>query len=216
MQIPQEQSVPSPPLLRITLQIQFRSGQLGTGAIVKVRDFSRDLLLPLIVVPHLQLLLEGWGLSLSWTWTTLRVVSLLWLVSKLFFASLSAVEKRSLISRGMAGTLRVFISELQRVFSKSGRLFPVKADDMSCSKMQNLLSFLSAFHAGCCTEAKRLSCLMAFDYHTEQSSEPAQPTLQWRQTVTRFPRCGGMPSHPWLSLWARSIKIYNVGKDMVP
>lgn len=43
------------------------------------------------------------------------------------------------------------ISDLRRVFSKSGPPGPVRAEEISGSKMQKLaLSFLSAFHAGHC------------------------------------------------------------------
>lgn len=48
---PQEQSMPPPLSLGITLFTKFKSGQLGTGAVVKVSGFSRGLILSRIDDP---------------------------------------------------------------------------------------------------------------------------------------------------------------------
>lgn len=79
-----------PPLSQgITLFTKFKSGQLGTGAVVKVSGFSRGLILSRIDGPSFATFDPLVGLELR----ILRAVSLLWLVSKLSFARLSAVKR---------------------------------------------------------------------------------------------------------------------------
>lgn len=144
------------------------------------------------------------GLALFWG----LFVSLLWLVSRIFFADLYAVKKdnRSPEEWYLRWETFLLISELGGRSPSQARVFLEGQRGWAAQRCGNLLFCFCPLSMLDTAEAKRLSCLVALDCHTGQSPEPAQPTVPFQGAVTCW-LIPGFPCEPGVKK-----RIYEVGK----